>query len=248
MTISIAIINYNHGLYLEKTLESIFSQEYPFLQSILIDGASTDESIDVINRYKDKLEVVISEPDKGMYDALNKAFSYATGEVWGWINSTDFLLPNSLINIANTFKNNDIEWIHGMNSIAQEDDKIINQYVNKITKKNVFLWNPTRHFQQESCYWRSELVNGKVEFNLKYPSAADFDFFLKLLQKSKPFNTNFPIGAFRQHQHQRSLQKDYLQEKSEILSKAYKLPQWLILSIHRIILMVIQLLQKLKRA
>ena len=99
LKISIITPNYNGGKYLEATIKSIISQNYPNLEYIIIDGGSTDNSIDIIKKYEKHINYWTSEPDNGLYDALSKGLSISTGKIMGWLNSDDLLHPKSLFTI-----------------------------------------------------------------------------------------------------------------------------------------------------
>ncbi len=94
--ISIVTPSYNQGQYLEKTIESILSQNYPNLELIIIDGGSTDESINILRRYENRISFWVSEPDNGQADAINKGLKKTTGEIFNWLNSDDYLEPGAL--------------------------------------------------------------------------------------------------------------------------------------------------------
>src|SRR5437868_3021326 len=98
--ISIVTPNYNYGAWLEETIRSVLLQGYPNLEYIVIDGASQDNSVAVIEKYAPYLDYWVSERDKGQTNAINKGFARSTGEIMGWLNSDDLLLPNALRNIA----------------------------------------------------------------------------------------------------------------------------------------------------
>ena len=98
--ISIVTITYNSEATLEETIKSIVSQYYDNLEYLIIDGGSKDKTLEIVNKYRDKIAVVVSEPDKGISDAFNKGIRKATGEIIGIINSDDFLMPNALDTIA----------------------------------------------------------------------------------------------------------------------------------------------------
>lgn len=101
--ISIITITYNSGKTVEETINSVVSQEYPNLEYLIIDGASKDNTLDIVNKYKDRIDVIISEPDKGIADAFNKGIANATGEIIGIINSDDILLPGALRAVADAY-------------------------------------------------------------------------------------------------------------------------------------------------
>lgn len=98
--ISIVTITYNSEATLEETIKSVVSQDYDNLEYLIIDGGSKDHTLDIVNKYRDKIAVVVSEPDKGISDAFNKGIRHASGEIIGIINSDDFLLPGALTTIA----------------------------------------------------------------------------------------------------------------------------------------------------
>lgn len=101
--ISIITITYNSGSTLEDTILSVISQDYNNLEYLIIDGGSSDNTLDIVNKYRDKIAFVISEPDKGISDAFNKGIKYATGEIVGIINSDDLLMPNALKIISENY-------------------------------------------------------------------------------------------------------------------------------------------------
>ena len=98
--ITVITITYNSAATLEETIRSVTMQDYPALEYVIIDGGSTDGTLDIVQKYKDQIQVVVSEPDKGISDAFNKGVSRATGEIIGIINSDDILLPGALQEVA----------------------------------------------------------------------------------------------------------------------------------------------------
>ncbi len=104
--ISIVTPSFNQGKYLEETILSIVNQKYPNLEYIIIDGGSTDNSVEIIKRYEEHLNYWVSEKDKGQSDAINKGLRCATGELFNWINSDDFLEDGALFKIAEAYRNN----------------------------------------------------------------------------------------------------------------------------------------------
>src|SRR4051794_28341061 len=110
--ISIVTPSYNQGGYLEETIRSILLQGYPNLEYLVIDGGSSDESVDVIKKYERHLTYWESAKDRGQSDALNRGFKRATGEWVGWVNSDDLYLPNALATLmATAAPNPEVQWV-----------------------------------------------------------------------------------------------------------------------------------------
>src|SRR5262249_45830023 len=107
--ISIVTPSYNQGRYIEETIRSVLLQGYPNLEYIIIDGGSTDETIEIIERYHDGLTFWSSEPDNGQSHALNKGFARATGQILAWINSDDMYLPGAFARIATAFEHDRVD-------------------------------------------------------------------------------------------------------------------------------------------
>src|SRR4051794_29425295 len=104
--ISVITPSFNQAPFLEETILSIINQDYPNLEYIVIDGGSTDKSVDIIRKYEEKITFWVSEKDNGQSEAINKGFEKATGDIVCWINSDDILLPHALIKVANFFYTN----------------------------------------------------------------------------------------------------------------------------------------------
>ena len=111
--ISVITITYNSEATLEETILSVTEQGYPALEYVIIDGGSTDGTLDIIKKYQDRIQVVVSEPDRGISDAFNKGIANSTGEIIGIINSDDILMPGALLEIA-THYSRDIDVYSGM--------------------------------------------------------------------------------------------------------------------------------------
>jgi glycosyltransferase involved in cell wall biosynthesis len=119
--ISIITPSFNQGRYIGETIESVLAQGYPNLEHIVIDGGSTDETVQVLDQYRDKLAHVVSERDRGQSDALNKGFRLATGDVLCWLNSDDQFAPGALAAVAMAFATHDVDIVSGICEIYQND-------------------------------------------------------------------------------------------------------------------------------
>jgi glycosyltransferase involved in cell wall biosynthesis len=129
--ITIITPSYNQGRYLEETILSVLNQNYPSLEYIIIDGGSTDTSVDIIKKYASRLAWWVSEKDKGTYDAINKALKRFTGEYWCVVNSDDTLKPNTLKEVALFIENNNNkpDWITGGIEFIDEHSEFLGKSI-----------------------------------------------------------------------------------------------------------------------
>lgn len=138
--ISVITPRYNMANTIELTINSIVNQNYPNLEYILVDGLSTDGTINIINKYKDKIELFISESDKGQYDAIKKGMNHATGDILCWLNVDDIYFPWTLNIVANIFeKNPEINWISGIPAFLDKKGCLSNIYNAVSAKPSKFI-------------------------------------------------------------------------------------------------------------
>jgi FkbM family methyltransferase len=197
--ISIITPNYNGVTFLEETIVSIVSQNYPNLEYIIIDGGSTDGSIEIIKKYEKYLSYWISEPDNGMYEAIQKGFDKSTGEIMSWLNSDDMYHKKSLFTIAEIFTDfSEVQWLTGYNTNYDEEGRTLflrESYTH--SKYDMFL-TPDRHIQQESTFWRRtlwETAGSKIDTSLRY--AGDFELWLRFFRGENLYRVDALIGGFR---------------------------------------------------
>jgi len=126
--VSIITPSYNQGNFLEATIQSVIRQDYPALEYIIVDGASTDDSLDIIRKYEDKLAWWVSEPDQGQADAINKGFRKASGEIIAWLNSDDLYLPGAISSAVELFHENPTAGvIYGDAVSADANGRLLNE-------------------------------------------------------------------------------------------------------------------------
>ncbi len=225
--ISVITISFNQANYLEQTIHSVVDQEYPNLEYIIIDGGSTDGSVDIIRKYEKQLNFWVSEKDNGMYDGLQKGLKKATGEIMCWINSDDMLHAKSLFAVAEIFSNiKEVEWLQGIPTVIDEEGKIV--YVKNFrqwSKYNYFLGDK-EHIQQESTFWRKSLwekAGARVDTSLKL--AGDYELWMRFFGHAKLYCVRTVLGAFRvRSKNQLSLERigEYNSEVAKVLSGRMK--------------------------
>ncbi len=197
--ISIVTPNYNGVKYLEETILSVLNQGYPNLEYIVIDGGSTDGSVDIIKKYEKNLSYWISEKDKGLYHALQKGFDKSTGEIMAWINSDDKYHPMSFFTIAEIFTSfPKVNWLTGSQTFFDEKGRTLDARAGKKWTKYDFYDYNYKWIQQESTIWRRPLwqkAGNRINTNLKY--AGDFELWLRFFRHEKLYVISALIGGFR---------------------------------------------------
>ncbi|GHT43917.1 glycosyl transferase [Bacteroidia bacterium] len=180
MKISIISICFNNEKDIRSTIESVVNQTYQDIEYIIVDGSSKDNTLEIVNEYKDKIAKIISEPDKGLYDAINKGIKVATGDVVGLIHASDRLFNNEVIaKIARHFDKNDIEALYGHSKIINAENGVDRINQSPQFKKSLFKqgWFPSH----QSFYVKRELFEKYGYYKLKYRIAADYELVFRFL-------------------------------------------------------------------
>ncbi len=225
--ISIITPVYNRVGMIEQTIQSVISQDYPNLEYIIIDGGSTDGTVDVIRQYADelvrgeRLEVKgsengnaavhalrwLSEPDNGMYHAIMKGMAMATGEIVAWLNSDDMYHTNALHIVGQIFAQlHEVEWLTGTPTLYNAEGLCVKTFPTQYWSWERFKRGDFRWLQQESTFFRKSLFDKVGGLNLQYRLAADFELWCKMFQVSKLYSVNTILGGFRQHGEQLSIE------------------------------------------
>jgi glycosyltransferase involved in cell wall biosynthesis len=125
--VSIVTPSFNQSSYLEQTMLSVLGQDHPHIEYVVIDGASTDQSVDIIRKYEDKLAYWVSEKDGGQAEAINKGFAHATGDIVAWLNSDDYYLPGAISAAVKVFEENpEVILVYGNMLAVDEDGETFN--------------------------------------------------------------------------------------------------------------------------
>jgi glycosyltransferase involved in cell wall biosynthesis len=221
--ISIVTPNFNGERFLEETILSLLDQKYPNLEYIIIDGASTDKSVEIIKKYESFLHYWESSKDNGMYHAIQKGFEKSSGEIMAWLNSDDMYHNNSLFTIAEIFNSlPNVNWLQGLCTAFDELGRTVSCFPARGFSKYDFLNHDYKWIQQESVFWRRSLwekAGARLNTDLKY--AGDFDLWLRFFQYDFLYRTDALIGGFRfrsSGQITKELLNEYLSEVDKILS------------------------------
>jgi len=166
--ISIITPSYNQGSYIEKTISSVLNQNYPNLEYIIIDGGSTDETIDIIKKYENKITYWISEQDKGQSDAINKGVKIATGDVINWLNSDDYIEDNVLFKVGSEFKNSNVDVLCGYSELITNAGTILKR--TSQLENDFSLFMSRGHIMQPSTFFRKSVFEEftPIATNLHY--------------------------------------------------------------------------------
>jgi cellulose synthase/poly-beta-1,6-N-acetylglucosamine synthase-like glycosyltransferase len=213
---SIVTPSYNQVAFLPAALESVHCQDYPGLEHVVIDGGSSDGSVQVIEDYRDQLHYWVSEPDGGQYDAINRGFSRTTGEVMAWLNSDDMYLPGSLTLVGEIFARfPDVEWLTTQYQLTWDERGSarlalhLRGMSSAAALQGQYLphgpWHAVGVIQQESTFWRRsawERAGGRVDPDLHY--AGDFDLWMRMAKATQLHTVAAPIAGFRRQAAQKT--------------------------------------------
>ncbi len=199
--ISIITASYNQGKFLEQTIRSVLLQNYPDPEFIIIDGASTDNSVEVIKKYDAWIKYWVSEPDAGQSDALNKGLKLATGEIIAWINSDDFYEKDAFFKIASIYMQSPFEFLCGACEMIDLQGKRIQRLFTKKITHNTLIkyWKP--HFcpPQPSIFLQKKILDELGHFNTDLKYAMDFDIWLRASKKYRFTIIDENISYYRVH-------------------------------------------------
>jgi glycosyltransferase involved in cell wall biosynthesis len=239
-SITIVTPSYNQGDFLSDALRSVLDQKYPRIEYIVVDGGSNDRSPEIIREFHPQLAWSVSEKDTGQYDAINKGFARSKGEIMGWLNSDDKLLPWCLQTVGELFAQfPQVEWITSLFPFAWDAQgrpsvcRAVEGYSRGGFMHGENLpggdWPARDWIQQESTFWRRSLwdrAGGRLDTN--FPLAADFELWARFFASDAELGgVPLPLGGFRSHGNQRSVQaaKQYFEEaKAALLKHGGKFP------------------------
>jgi len=182
--ISLITVVYNAQNTIDRCLDSVVRQKFNNIQYIVIDGGSTDGTIQIINKYGDNIDLFVSEADNGIYDAMNKGISLATGDIIGTLNADDFLADADILSdVANIFEQQNVSILYGDLDFIDPNGKVVRKWRSAEYKSGMFNWgwmppHPT-------FYCKKELFDKLGGYKLDYGSAADYELMLRFIHAYK---------------------------------------------------------------
>lgn len=198
--ISIVVPSFNQGRFLEQTLASILSQNYPNLECIVVDGGSSDESVEIIRSCGPRIAWWCSEKDGGHADALNKGFAKSTGEIMCWLNSDDLMAPWGLWVIGDVFARfPQVEWLTGSAAIWDSHGRLVIAYPGGGVATD-YLRRADWHIQQESTFWRRSLwMRAGGRMDTSYRLMIDLELWLRFFRCARLHSLETIVAGYRWH-------------------------------------------------
>lgn len=181
--ISIVTPSYNQGQFIEQTIESVLSQGYPNLEYIIIDGGSHDNSVEIIRKYEKHLHFWVSEPDGGQTDAINKGIQHASGEVFNWLNSDDYLAQEALYTIGKSFLEPQVKMFIGKSQVFKGDQNIMTTRGADIYPGNLAKTIGRARIDQPESYFRMSCIRELYPLNENLNYLMDRDLWIRFLTR-----------------------------------------------------------------
>ena len=219
---SIITVTYNAESVLEDTLQSVISQTYHHVEYIIIDGASKDSTLSIIDRYKDRITKVISEPDKGLYDAMNKGMRQATGDYLCFLNAGDsFHEDDTLQQIVHTITESELpDVLYGETALVNNERHFLR--MRRLSTPEVLTW---KSFKQGMlvCHQAFFAKTSLAEpYDLQYRFSADFDWCIRVMKKARTLhNTHLTIIDYLEEGMTTQNRKASLKERFRIMARHY---------------------------
>ena len=234
LKLSIITPSFNHGQFLEETILSVINQDYENIEYIIIDGASSDNSVEIIRKYEKHINYWVSEPDKDLRYAMQKGIAHATGDVIAWQNADDYYEKNVFGQVMRIFQKKEaIDLVYGNTKIINENSQQIDEL------RNIPLYFPIDlfgglPFQNQSAFFRRNLweKSGGITFQeLNY----DVDLILRIAKIANPYFLRQMIGNYRSHAGSitysgqgENVQRDHWVIRRRFLGNLRGIPKWCI--------------------
>ena len=197
--ISVVTPSYNQGEFIEEAIRSVLLQDYPNLEYVIIDGGSTDDSVEIIKKYESWLTYWISEPDRGQSHAINKGIARSTGDILFWLNSDDIVLPGAFSTAAELFgQNPDVHIVTGQALIINSQGLKAGKLVSMYTSWRDYVTRKCKIRQVSTFFHRRLFAElGMIDESLEY--SMDRDLLIRFTRVYPPLITESVLAAFRSH-------------------------------------------------
>ena len=229
MKISIITPNFNGGEFLERALRSVISQDYRDVEHIVMDGGSTDESLQIVDRYRQNLTRVVSEKDNGQYDAIGKGFARATGDILCWLNSDDIYFPWTMRVVARISSDfPQINWIMGVRCELRNDAvqgiSNVTPFPRDVIRSGAFHPRGLGCIMQEGCFWRRSLYEKAGGISVEWPVAGDYELWIRFAKHADLVVTTALLGGFNYTDKNRSLLNGQSWQEKEVSAIRNRIP------------------------
>jgi glycosyltransferase involved in cell wall biosynthesis len=205
--VSIVTPSFNQGRFLEDTIRSVLEQDYPRIEYLIFDGGSTDDSVEIIQRYSDHISYWVSEPDKGQTDAINKGFARAKGDILAWLNSDDVYRPSAVTEIVAYLQSHpEIGMVYGDAEYINSDGETIGRFPAAQTDYRRLLQGYV-HIPQQTAFFRSRLWRMVGPLDPSFYFAMDYDLWVRIAAVAPIRYHPRTWAAFRLHGEAKSLAK-----------------------------------------
>jgi len=183
--VTIITPSFNQARYLEATIQSVLSQDYPRIEYMIVDGGSTDGSVDVIKKYESKLAWWVSEKDKGQTDAINKGFATAKGEILAWINSDDTYEPGAVSAAVKYLQEHpEVGMVYGDCNFINESGRVVGKFRSAQTNYRL-LRQGYAHIPQQTMFLRADLWKKVGPLDPSFYFAMDYDLWTRIASRSE---------------------------------------------------------------
>lgn len=241
--ITVVTPSYNQAAYLERTILSVLDQNYPNLEYIIVDGGSTDGSVDIIRKYSDKLAWWVSEPDRGQTDAINKGLRRTTGEWVAWQNSDDIFYPGAFHDMATTAaRRPEVGLIIGDMMLVDEHDRPLRD-IRYVTPSYNAMRAEGMLIANQAAFWRRGLQEKIGLLDDTFHCSFDYEWFLRLTRHTASVHVPRIWGALRLHSETKTSTKAQMfQEENNRILTGREMPNWLkqLYRLRRLVLMLEQ--------
>ena len=196
---SVVIPTLNQAETIEDTLLSLIHQNYPNLEIIVADGGSSDATASVLNRYREHLNAVLPGPDKGQSDAINKGFARASGDIFFWLNSDDYLLPGALWRVAASFQADaNLEFVVGAGDVISLDHQFLRHIPPMAMDEATMLnWKNDQWVMQQCCFWTKELWQRVGGVDEQLHLLMDYDLWFRFSRRTRAAMINEKLAVMR---------------------------------------------------